>query len=178
MFLQSQGRADWLRDCLIALALGYALLAGIPPVYALDLGWQLAPGRYLVQHHQIPRVELFSYTAHGKEWIYPPFSGALFYLLYLAGGYSALSWLGAVACAATVGFLVFSGERAVAALAIVAGPAIAFRTIPRPELFATVFFAALLAIVWRHHRGKSTPLCVLPVLFFLWANLHLGFISG
>ena len=178
MSLQSQGRTDWLRRCLVVLALGYALLAGLHTVYDLDLGWQLATGRYLVQHHQIPRVELFSYTAHGNEWIYPPFSGALFYLLYLAGGYSALSWLGAVACAATVAILVLSGERAVAALAIVAVPAIAFRTIPRAELFTTVFFSALLAIVWRHHRGKSAPLWVLPVLFFLWANLHLGFISG
>lgn len=175
---QSQSRTDWLRICLIALALGYALLAGLRTVYDLDLGWQLATGRYLIQHHLIPRVELFSYTAHGNEWIYPPFSGALFYLLYLAGGYSALSWLGALACAATVAFLVLSGERTVAALAIVAVPAIAFRTIPRAELFTTVFFAALLAIVWRHHRGKSAPLWVLPALFFLWANLHLGFISG
>ena len=178
MHTQSQGRPDWLRICLIALALSYAFLAGLRTVSDLDLGWQLATGRYLVEHHQIPRVELFSYTAHGKEWIYPPFSGAIFYLLYLAGGYSALSWLNAFACAATAAFLITSGGRFVTALAIVAVPAIAFRTIPRAELFTTVLFAAVLAIIWRNYRGKPVRLWFLPIIFFLWANLHLGFISG
>jgi tetratricopeptide (TPR) repeat protein len=178
MTTQSLGRSDWLRTCLIALSLTYALLAGLRTVSDLDLGWQLSTGRYLVEHRQIPRVELFSYTAHGAEWIYPPFSGAIFYLLYLVGGYSALSWLGAAACAATVAFLVAAGGRFVAALAIVAVPAIAFRTVPRAELFTTLFFAAVLAIVWRHHRGHPVRLWILPVIFLLWANVHLGFISG
>jgi tetratricopeptide (TPR) repeat protein len=178
MHTQSEGRLDWLRICLIVLALGYAFIAGMHTVSDLDLGWQLASGRYLVEHHQIPRVELFSYTAQGKEWIYPPFSGAVFYLLDLAGGYSALSWLSAFACAAVVAFLVASGGRVVTALAIVAVPAIAFRTIPRAELFTTVLFAAVLGMIWRNYRGKPVPLWVLPVIFLLWANLHLGFISG
>src|SRR6202521_5588223 len=178
MHTQSQGRPDCLRICLIALALGYAFLAGLHTVSDLDLGWQLATGRYFVEHHQIPRVELFSYTAQGKEWIYPPFSGAIFYLLYLAGGYSALSWLNAFACAATVAFLIASGGRLVTALAIVAVPAIAFRTIPRAELFTTVLFAAVLAMVWRNHLGKPAPLWPLPFIFSFWANLHVGYISG
>ena len=178
MFTQSEGRPDWLRICLISLGLAYAFLAGLHTVSDLDLGWQVASGRYLVEHHQIPRVELFSYTAQGKEWIYPPFSGAIFYLLYLAGGYSALSWLSAFACAATVALLIASGGRLVAALAIVAVPAIAFRTLPRAEMFTTVLFAAVLAILWRNYCGKPARLWVLPALFLLWANLHLGFISG
>src|SRR5579863_133522 len=156
MHTSSERRPDWLHICLIVLALGYAFLAGLHTVSDLDLGWQLASGRYLVEHHQIPRVDLFSYTAQGKEWIYPPFSGAIFYLLYLAGGYSALSWLNAFACAATV----------------------AFRTIPRAELFTTVLFAAVLVMIWRNYRGKSARLWILPIIFLLWANLHLGFISG
>jgi tetratricopeptide (TPR) repeat protein len=178
MHTQSQDRPDWLRICLITLALSYAFLAGLRTVSDLDLGWQLATGRHLVQHHQIPRVELFSYTAQGKEWIYPPFSGAIFYLLYLAGGYSALSWLNAIACAATVAFLIASGGRLVTALAIVAVPAIAFRTIPRAELFTTVLFAAVLAMVWRNHLGKPARLWPFPVIFFFWTNLHVGYISG
>ncbi len=121
---------------------------------------------------------MFSYTAQGKEWIYPPFSGAIFYLLYLAGGYSALSWLGAMACAATVAFLCSAGGRLTAVLAFLAVPAIAFRTIPRAELFTTVLFAMVLAVIWRHHEGKSVRLWVLPAVFLLWVNLHLGFIAG
>jgi tetratricopeptide (TPR) repeat protein len=176
--LQTESRRDWLHISLVVLALGYALFAGLRTVSDFDLGWQLATGRYLVEHHQIPRVELFSYTAHGKEWIYPPFSGAIFYLLYLLGGYAALSWLGAIACTATAAFLCSAGRRATAALAFIAVPAIAFRTIPRAELFTTLLFAAALAIIWKHHTGKPSQLWVLPLIFFAWANLHLGFISG
>ena len=171
-------RTDWLRVSLVVLAVGYGLFAGLRTVSDFDLGWQLATGRHLVEHHQIPRAELFSYTAHGREWIYPPFSGAIFYLLYLAGGYAALAWLGAFACAAAIAFLCSSGGRLTAALAIVAVPAVAFRTIPRAELFTTVLFAAVLAIIWRHHQGKSARLWLLPVIFLVWPNLHLGFISG
>src|ERR1700733_5382272 len=167
MHTQSQARPDWLRICLIALALSYAFLAGLHTVSDLDIGWQLATGRYLVEHHQIPRVELFSYTAQGTEWIYPPFSGGIFYLLNLLGGYSALSWLGAFACAATVASLIASGGRFVAALAIVAVPAIAFRTIPRAELFTTVLFAVVLGLVWRNYRGRPVRLWILPAIFFL-----------
>jgi tetratricopeptide (TPR) repeat protein len=174
----TQSHRDWLRVSLVVLALGYALFAGLRTVSDFDLGWQLATGRTVVEHHQIPRVELFSYTAHGNEWIYPPFSGAIFYLLYLAGGYAALSWFGAVACAATAGFLCATGGRLTAVLAIVAVPAIAFRTIPRAELFTTVLFAGVLTIVSNHYAGKRVRLWVLPVIFLFWANLHLGFISG
>ena len=171
-------RKDWLCASIIALALGYALFAGLRTVSDFDLGWQLATGRYLVAHHQVPRTELFSYTAHGREWIYPPFSGVIFYLLYLVGGYVALTWLGAFACATAVGFLCSDGSRLTAALAIVAVPALTFRTNPRAELFTTVLFAAVLTIIWRHHLGKSVPLWPLPAIFLVWPNLHLGFISG
>jgi tetratricopeptide (TPR) repeat protein len=171
-------KPDWLRVSIIVLALSYAVLAGLRTVSDFDLGWQLATGRALVEQHQVPRVELFSFTAHGNEWIYPPFSGAIFYLLYLVGGYSALSWLGALACAAAVAFLCGAGGRLTAILAIVAVPAIAFRTIPRAELFTTVLFAAVLAIVWKHHADRRVRLWILPVIFLCWVNLHLGFISG
>ena len=178
MSIETASRRDWLRICLIALALTYALLAGLHTVSDFDLGWQLATGRYLVEHHQVPRTELFSYTAQGNQWIYPPFSGAIFHLFYLVGGYGALSWLGAFACAATAAFLCSAGRRATAVLAFIAVPAIAFRTIPRAELFTTVLFAAVLAMVWRFHTGKRMWLWFLPLIFFFWTNLHLGFISG
>jgi len=178
MRTETQSRRDWLRISLIVLALAYALIAGLRTVSDFDLGWQLATGRYLVERHQIPRTELFSYTARGREWIYPPFSGAIFYLLYVAGGYSVLSWLDALACATATALLCGSGGRLTAALAIVAVPALAFRTIPRAELFTTVLFAAVVAILWRHHLGKPARLWLLPLIFLAWANLHLGFISG
>src|SRR5437867_3843882 len=63
----------------LLLLLSYALLAGLHTVGDADLGWQLATGRSLVQTRSVPSQDSFSYTARGREWIYPPFSGALLY---------------------------------------------------------------------------------------------------
>ncbi len=169
---------DWVYVVLVAIAVLYAFLAGLRTVSDFDLGWQLATGRYILQHHSIPSTEVFSYTAQGAPWLYPPFSGVIFYLLYLLKGYAALSWLGALACVATVLLITGQGTRVSAALAIVAVPAIAFRTTPRAELFSTVIFAAFLIVLWRHYDARKTRLWLLPPLMVAWVNLHTGFIAG
>ncbi len=171
-------KSDWVRVCLIAIALIYAFFAGLKTVADFDLGWQIATGRYIVQHMAIPSTEVFSYTARGNPWIYPPFSGLIFYLLFHAGGFAALSILSALACLATVALIAFQRSRFAAALAIVAVPAIAFRTVPRAEMFTTVIFAAFALLLWRHYDGGRARLWLLPLLMVAWVNLHTGFAAG
>src|SRR5215468_7475725 len=128
MTLMTDRRRDWLRIALIASALVYALLAGLRTVSDPDLGWQLATGKYIVQHHQIPSTALYTYTVPGARWVYPALGEVIFYLCFLVGGYAAISWLSALACVGTVGLLTWRGSATTAALAILAVPAIAFRT--------------------------------------------------
>ena len=161
-----------------ALALAYAFLAGWKTVADFDLGWQLATGRYIAQHHSIPSTDVLSYTAAGREWLYPPFSGLFFYLLAKAGGWTALSWLNALACLAVVGILVWHGRRLTALLAFLAVPAIDFRTEARAELFTTLLFAVYAVLLWRHYRGQRVSLWLLPVVMAAWVNLHPGFAAG
>jgi tetratricopeptide (TPR) repeat protein len=173
---------------LSAIALLYALLAGLHTLQDFDLGWQLATGRWILQHRQLLSTDVFSSTAHGAPWIYPALSGIVFYLAYLAGGYALLSWIGAASCAVTVALLVRRDNVAGSALALVAVPLIANRTQPRAEMFTTVLFAAFLTLLWQHYRsgqerspdqhtGRS-PLWLLPILMVAWVNLHLGFVAG
>ncbi|HTV57475.1 MAG TPA: tetratricopeptide repeat protein [Verrucomicrobiae bacterium] len=176
--LREHLNSDWFRWTLIALACLYAFLAGFKTVGDFDLGWQLATGRYIAQHHVIPSTDVFSYTANGNPWIYPPFSGLFFYLLYQLNGYAALSWLGAAACVTAIFLAARGGSSWSAFLAILAVPAVAFRTIPRAELFTTVLFAAFAGILWAHRDGRASRLWLLPVLMAFWVNLHTGFIAG
>ena len=171
-------RRDLIRIALIALALVYALLAGLKTVADFDLGWQLATGRYIVEHHSIPSTDVLSSTARGNEWIYPPGSGVILYAVSHFGGWTALSWLNALACMAVVALLIFNGGTLTAVLAILAVPAIDYRTEPRSEMFTTVLFAAFLSLLWRHHRGQRARLWLLPILMALWVNLHTGFAAG
>lgn len=163
---------------LAVLALIYAFLAGVRTVTDFDLGWQLATGRWVVQHHQIPSTDVFSYTAQGQPWIYPIGSGLLFYATYLLGNYALLSWLGSVACVGTVALLLRRGSAVSAVLAILAVPLIADRTTPRADMFTVVLFAMFLTLLWQQYEEGRTRLWLLPLLMIAWVNLHLGFVAG
>ncbi len=170
---------DYAVFAVMGLVLVYALLAGLRTITDPDTFWQLATGRYIFQHHLIPKTDVLSYTARGETWIYPAFSQLFLYLVYMVGGFAGLSWLNAIACAATAG-IAFCGEAGLAAalLAMLAVPKIAYRTTPRADLFSTVLFAILLVVLWRHFSGRRAPLWLVPLLFLIWANTHLGFIAG
>lgn len=176
--LAAKKTRDWLATILIAVALAYAVLAGLRTVTDFDLGWQLATGRWIVQHHQIPSRDVFSFTAQGQPWIYPVGAGLLFYALFLMGGYSLLSWLGVVACVVTVALLLRRGSAVTAALVIFAMPMIAARTGPRAEMFTVILFSAFLTLLLEHFQGRRVGLWLFPVLMVAWVNLHLGFVAG
>ena len=166
---------NWL---LAATAVFYGFLAGLHTVQDFDLGWQLATGRWVLQHHRVFSTDVFSYTASGQPWLYPVLSGVIFYVTFLAGGYALLSWLGAIASAGTVALLLRKNNLAVSALAVTAVPLIANRTQPRAEMFTTILFTGFLALLWRQYRTGCSPLWLLPVLMILWVNLHPGFVAG
>ena len=163
---------------LTVTALAYALLAGLRTLMDYDLGWQLATGRWVAQHHQVSSTDVFSYTAYGQPWVYPVGSGLIFYATYLVGKYALLSWLGAAACVGTVALLLWKRSALAAALAILAIPLIAVRITPRAEMFTLVLFAAFLSLLWRQYESGHAPLWSLPLLMILWVNLHLGFVAG
>jgi tetratricopeptide (TPR) repeat protein len=176
--LQGIGLPRYARLALAILALTYALAAGLRTVGDLDLGWQLATGRWIVQHRHIPLTDVFSYTAAGKEWIYPALSQLLLYLGYVFGGYALLSWASAAACVCTIALLLRRCSFVGAALAIVSVPLIAACTATRAAMFSAVIFAAFVNVLWHYHRSGRGPLWALPLLMCLWVNLHLGFIAG
>lgn len=159
------------------VALVYALFAGLRTVGDMDLGWQMATGRWIIQHRAIPHTDVLSYTGAGQQWIYPVLSQILFYLLHLLGGYSLLSWVSAAACVGTTALLL-RRNTITNCLAVVAVPLIAARTAPRAELFTAVLFAFYVSVLWNYHKSGRGPLWSLPLYMFLWVNLHQGFISG
>jgi len=163
---------------LAIVALVYAFLAGYRTLTDADLGWQIATGRWIIQHHQIPSIDVLSYTAYGKPWIYPVGSGLLFYAIYSIGSYALLSWSGAAACVGTVALLLRRGSWTTAALAILVVPRIALRTTPRAEIFSVIFFAAFLTILWEQYETGHARLWLLPIMMAAWVNLHLGLTAG
>ncbi len=163
---------------LLALVLLNALVAGLRTVSDPDMGWHLATGRYVVEHRQIPSVDVLSYTSRGKPWIYPPFAQVLLYLIFRCFGYAGLSWSCAIVSAATLAYLVRRRGAAVLILALCAVTPIAFRMLPRADLFTAPFFALFLGELLASYSGTQARLWVLPPVMLLWVNLHPGFIAG
>ena len=160
------------------LVLANAFAAGLRTVADSDTGWHLATGRYVCRHRTIPSTDVLSYASAGMPWIYPPFGGVVLYLIYRVGGYAALSWLSALACVGLVAYLARKRTMPGLVLAMLAIPAIAYRTAPRADLFSTVLFAVLLGELWAFHGGERRRLWLVPVVMLLWVNLHPGFIAG
>ncbi len=163
---------------LACIALLYAFLAGLRTAQDFDLGWQMATGRWVAQHHHVPSVDVLSYTAYGEPWIYPVGAGLIFYAAYLLGGYALISWIGAAACVATVALILRRNSVFGAAIAILSVPLIAFRTTPRADMFTVVLFAAFLSLLWENYRTGHARLWLLPLLMVAWVNLHFGFAAG
>jgi hypothetical protein len=175
------GSAGWERlwfAVLAAIVIGYALLGSLRPVFGDDPFFMLNDARWLVQHHDIPSVDHFSYTAQGQPWIYPVGGSLLFYGFWLIGGFPLLSWFAASATATTTALLLRRGSVISAALAALTVPLIAARTGVRADLFTTLLSAAYLALLWRYQRTGRARLWLLPVLMILWVNAHLGFVVG
>jgi hypothetical protein len=52
---------------LAAIALIYAFLAGLRTLADPNLGWQMATGRWVAQHHRVPAVDVLSYTCGSSK---------------------------------------------------------------------------------------------------------------
>jgi len=162
---------------LLAVIVVLAFLAALHTVGDFDAGWQMAVGRYVVEHHSVPSTDTLSYTAIGQPWIYPAFSGVALYIVFAALGWAGLSWFCAIIAAFVTWLITHRGALATAALAIVAIPLIADRATPRADLFTLMLLPAFLLVLLAARESKA-KLWMLPVLMIVWVNTHPGFIFG
>ncbi|MEH2531433.1 hypothetical protein V1277_002189 [Bradyrhizobium sp. AZCC 1588] len=149
-----------------------------------DTYWQIAVGQWILDHHALPRVDIYSFTKTGEPWTS---SSWLSQVLY-AVSYSLAGWTGPVVLAATsiaVTFALFAhilGRRipatyavavAIAALVLSMGHFLA-----RPHvLVLPIMLAWAYGLMSASERGQA-PSPWLLLLIALWANLHGGFVFG
>lgn len=147
--------------------------------------WHLRTGRYILDHG-IPHGDVFSYTAPGTHWVAQSWLAELAYGV-LDRGFGAFAIRLLVASTgAAITLLSYrlarrlSGDRVRAALvAVVAYLATFVVFSERPLAFGLVL---ALVVVWivevPDARIARRPLVVLPIVFWLWANVHGSFALG
>ena len=188
----SQPAPAWLRPAVLVLT-ALALFSMFSAASGdADTWFHLRTGAFIVQNHQLPAPDPFSWTTNMGQ---PAYSGeeatrdlnlkhewlaqVILYLVYAAGGFPAMV-LFRLACLTTfcaiVGWVAWrrTGRFYLSVAATMAAGMIArSAATDRPFLITYLLMAITLWILERRR-----PLWVLPPLFVFWANAHGGYFMG
>jgi hypothetical protein len=150
-----------------------------------DIWWHLRNAEYLLNHFQLPRFDMYSYTVGGHLWInHEWLSEVPFLLAWRLGGLVGVKSLSIAVIVATFLALLYlcykiSGnfKASIAACAVCTF----FATVnfgPRTILFGYLYLVVLLIILERFRRLGRAPLWLIPVLFAVWVNTHGSWLLG
>jgi len=155
-------------------------------VLDLDIWWHLKVGDWIQQNRAFPHSGIFSWTAANRPWI--AYSWGYEVLLSRAYQWFDLVGVGVfgtlltVAVAYSVYWMTrrLSGRFWFACLvAVAACSAFLYNLMPRPVFLSMVLFTIVLTLILEANRsGRVQPLYWLPLIFVLWANLHIQFLYG
>ncbi len=156
------------------------------PIDDPDLWWRLRTGQWIVEHRSAPLQDYFSSYGMGKPWV--EYSWLFDLLMY--GVHALFGLSGLVYFVVTMALLItFVAHRLVrrfglplpAEIALVAAAIAAMKPLmtPRPWLFTIILFSIELLIIDHVRRApKSRLVWILPLVFWIWANVHIQFVYG
>jgi hypothetical protein len=149
-----------------------------------DVWWHLRTGLWILQYHAIPRTGLFSQYSDlpwmASSWGYEVLLAATYKLFGLRA--IPILLMGLKVALAVVTFLLARAGRANLWTAVFLS-AIAQYVIPNlqpvPAVLSILFFGLELVVLVQSRRsGQLRSLFWLPLLFVVWANLHIQFVIG
>ncbi len=182
-------RQRWLQ--LIALATLLVIVGAVSfqlklSVLDLDVWWHLKTGDWIVQHAAFPHQGILSRTAADLPWV--AYSWGYEVLLSRFYAWFGLIGVGIYGTGLTlmVAFSVYwmlrrlSGRFWIAcSVAVVCCYSFLFLMMPRPGFFSVALLCVTLTLLLDAQRSSDVrKLYWLPLIFLLWANLHIQFIYG
>jgi hypothetical protein len=152
----------------------------------LDNWWHLKVGEWIVHNHAFPHTGIFSYTAADRPWA--AYSWGYEVLLSQSYKWFDIVGMGVFGTVLTVlvAASVYRMTRRLSErfwigclVATAACSVFLFTMCPRPVYFTMMLFAIELTLILEANRsGRVQPLYWLPLVFLLWANLHIQFVYG
>jgi len=180
-------------DVVAYLAYGAIVVLGIlfclSKLYDDDVFWQLATGRWIVQHHAIPDHDVFGFVTGGQHWFPVEWLwGVVLYALYhWTQSYGSLEILTALICSGVLGFQILTMHRlriappiTILVVLLVLFTALG-RILPRPHIVTALALSATVFVLYRSRQpsaSKSKILYLLPPIFLVWTNMHPGVLVG
>lgn len=156
-----------------------------------DFGWHYKYGEYTVEHREVLKQNIFSYTFQDYAWANSYWiPQVVFYTLASKFGYVFFSMVMALASATLVVRFVLALAKKVGSgfilfllmtCLLASGLSITSFSV-RPLFFSTLYFMFLLwfllSIKVDGARKDYLKLLAIPVLFLIWANSHADFTIG
>ncbi len=182
-------RSVMLICCMIAIAFS------IKNLREPDLWWQIRTGEWILQHHSVPHVDIFSFTFSGAEWINIKwgFEVLLALISKISGPESVFIIQAFVSCLLFF-FLVrlsklfrsfSSAEKNESTFYaslfisfIISIVAMEYRMIGRPEMISHLFTVIFLFLLMKNRKQSSKQIYLLIPFQLIWANLHEAFGIG
>ncbi len=147
-----------------------------------DTWWHLRAGHWMVENQALLKVDHFSYTRAGAQWLYPGWLIEIpMYWIYLILGSGGLNlW---TATMVTLAFIfvwqTLSGGPFLRALVVILAAAVsAVYWAARPYLVTFVLSAVYFWILEDFRWREKNRLLWLPILMIFWVNSHGGFVAG
>jgi hypothetical protein len=149
-----------------------------------DTYWQIATGKWILDHNALPHVDIYSFTKTGEPWISSSWLAQVLYAeSYELGGWTGTIVLAATAIAASFALLAFNLSRRIpsAYAILIAFAALllsANHFLARPHVLAWPFMVAWVSGLLSASERRQAPSFWLLPLIALWTNLHGGFLFG
>jgi hypothetical protein len=151
-----------------------------------DIWWHLKVGDWIVQHRSVPSVGILSRTAATRPWVaYSWGFEVILSRVYAWLGLMGFAYFG-ILLSVLVSIVLFATCFALSRrfwqswlLTLLGTFAYVYSVFPRPVFLSMMLFNVMLYLLLKAQRsGRIQDLYCFPVLFLLWANLHIQFIYG
>jgi tetratricopeptide (TPR) repeat protein len=183
-------RASLAPVALVAALVSLALYVGAMTLFKMsnnDIWIHLKTGEYVVKTAWVPIKDPYSFVASDRDYVaHEWLAGVLFYLVYSAGGVTALIWFKSLLLAVTSAILIWTARVLGSRLDVIL-PAFccllyiaSARFLERPHIFS-YFMAALYLLFFFSYRERGRNriwLALIPPAHAVWTNLHGGYVQG
>jgi len=153
-----------------------------------DFFWHLATGRFIIQNGQIPSSDVFGFVSNGMKWI--PFEwgwDVITYLIYSIGGFYSLSIFRTLIVLSIFSIIIVVLRKQNLSFSLIIPFLVLLifgiltRLSIRPQI-ATYFFLIVTIYIFFRHKynniGEKSFLILMPLIFLIWANMHMGVLTG
>ena len=170
--------ADWLITSIVVLAV-LAVTLFDPRVFNDgDTYWHITACRWMLDHGQVLRTDIFSFTATGAPWVaHEWLAELLMAIFYRADSWSGVAVLYGLAVATMAALLAQRIGRSLSGVAllltlILTLTCVASSLLARPHILALPLLVAWTATVLAARDAGRAPKPLAALLIVLWANIH------